>query len=119
MDNFYKHCPPVMSDGRLFTDYRSNIRVNEYLKYVNGINRDDDYRLFLQSNAEKILDDQWENEVANKLRSANDCVHNYPTTMSGSLFREERIAADSKEKTNGQYPCRKFRDYRATVTKRV
>ena len=40
MDNFHNSCPPMMSDGRLFTDYRTNIRANEHNKYINNIVRD-------------------------------------------------------------------------------
>ena len=48
MDNFYQNCPAKMDDGRFTTNYRSDSCINEQIKYVNGITRDDDYRLFLQ-----------------------------------------------------------------------
>lgn len=120
MDNFYKQCPPMMSDGRLFTDHRTNVRMNEYIKYINDINRDDDYRIFLQDNAENILDNQWEHERKNKSCWANECIHNYPTRMYPGFFKRERKAADSmfNPQRTEKYPCRKFSDYRATVTRR-
>ena len=40
-DNYFNNCPPIMSDGRLFTDYRTSVRANEYIKNINGIERDE------------------------------------------------------------------------------
>ena len=59
MDNYYRNCPAKMDDGRFITNYKSSTCNNEYIKYVNGIVRDDDYRLFLQLNADKIMDSEW------------------------------------------------------------
>ena len=51
---------------------------NEYIKYTNGIVRDDDYRLFLQTNAEKMMDSEWLFLRENYSCFNNACVHNYP-----------------------------------------
>ena len=119
MDNFYQNCPPVMSDGRLFMDYRSNMRANEYIKKLNNIVRDDDYRLFLQNNAEKILDENWKQTKLMLSSCRGECVHNYPTRMEPQWFSEERkkvnSLADPYRKTH--YPCQTYKDYRATETK--
>ena len=61
MDNRYSGCPPKMSDGRLFADHRTATRTNEYIKYINNIKgSNDNYRLFLQDNAVKIMNKEWE-----------------------------------------------------------
>lgn len=117
MDNFFKGCPAMMSDGRLFTDYRTSIRTNEYIKYINGIERDDDYRLFLQSNAEQIMDNQWNEIKRTKTCNVNGCVHNYPTQMPSSLFIEEKKAVNDLYNNSSKYVCQKFDDYRTTNTK--
>ena len=118
MDNFFRQCPPMMSDGRLFTDYRTDVRMNEYVKYVNDITRDDDYRMFLQTNADKILDNQWQHARKTKSNWVNECVHNYPTRMYPPWFVEEKIAVDSlfDPKRKVRYVCPKFSDYRATTS---
>ena len=119
MDNFYKQCPPVMSDGRMFTDYRSDVRVNEYVKNLNKIYRDDEYRRFLQDNAEDILDKQWEYEKERNSCWVNECVHNYPTRVYPACQVKERKSANMKHNKNpGQkFECQKYKDYRATITK--
>lgn len=118
-DNFFKGCPAMMSDGRLFTDYRTSVRANEYVKYINNIERDDDYRFFLQSNAEQIMDNQWDYARKNKSSWINECVHNYPTRMHPPWFVEEKKAANDLLNPNRttKYVCSKFDDYRATDTK--
>lgn len=89
MDNIYPTCPPKMSDGRLFTDYKQSPQLNEQIKYINGIVRDDEYRLFLQNNADKITNREWQFLRAKKSCWQNECVHKYPTRMYPPLFSEE------------------------------
>ena len=60
MDNYFKGCPPRMDDARFLTDYRSQDTINQSIQKMNGIVRDDDYRLFLQQNAGTIMDRQWD-----------------------------------------------------------
>jgi len=119
MDNFFKTCPPKMSDGRLFTDFRTPVRREEYVKYINGIVRDDEYRLFLQQNAETILDQEFEYNKKTKSCWVNDCVHTYPTRVYPPWFAEERKNYDTLQMPNRKvfFPCTQNADYRATQTK--
>lgn len=62
MDNCYKtsnnkyfDCPARMSDGRHFTDYRPNCDLEHELRQENNVMSSFEYRNFLQSNAEQIL----------------------------------------------------------------
>jgi len=55
-DNKFFDCPPRMSDGRHFTDYRTSCQVNDLLKVDNRISNSYQYRLFLQENANTIMD---------------------------------------------------------------
>ncbi len=72
MDNYYTSCPPRMQDGgRHLGDFQSSVRRNEHIRHILGINRDDEYRLFLQQNGKKILDKQWETYKCN-----NSCWEN-------------------------------------------
>ena len=48
-------CPSQMSDGRLYTNYLLNSKLNSYVKKVNNITDEHDYRNFLQKNASTIM----------------------------------------------------------------
>ena len=118
MDNYYTNCPP-RSYSRDLTNYKTPSMINEYIKYENGIVRDDDYRLFLQTNAEKMMDSEWLFLRENYSCFNNACVHNYPLRMNPKMFTEERKKADSlfKDKIlNDNLKCPKFADYRMTKT---
>ena len=54
-DNKYFNCPPRMSDGRHFTDYRPNCHVNDMIKTDNNISNSFQYRQFLQQNGEQLM----------------------------------------------------------------
>ena len=57
-DNFFKECPAVM-DYSSFTDYRTSHRREQYIRSINGIVDNNDYRMFLQNNTGKILQNEW------------------------------------------------------------
>ena len=119
MDNFWKGCPPKMSDGRLLTDYRTAVRRNEYVKFINNIIRDDEYRLFLQRNAEAIADNEWNYYRKNRSCWVNECIHNYPTRVYPPMFVEERLKYDSLSDPTRKirFQCPPKSDYRMMETK--
>ena len=51
-------CPAIVDDSRLFTNYLLNSKLNSYVKKVNGITDDNMYRLFLQQNGSKIMNNE-------------------------------------------------------------
>jgi hypothetical protein len=55
-DNKFFGCPPRMSDGRHFTDYRPNCYVNNLIRAENGLQNSYQYRLFLSQNAKQLMD---------------------------------------------------------------
>lgn len=118
MDNYFKASPAKMSDGRIFTDYRSSTTREEYNKYKMNITRNDEYRLYLQNNADKILNNQWNNCKKNIATKTIECIHTYPTRVFPSSFYEERVKYDSLFDPNRTiiYPCKKMADYRLTQT---
>lgn len=67
-DNFVLNFPARMSDGRLFTDYKSSGILN---LYENELNSTLEYRLYLQNNAEKIMDNNY--NIAESLTDCNTC----------------------------------------------
>ena len=64
-DNFVLNFPARMSDGRQFTDYKSNGFLNIHEEEVKTTL---EYRLYLQKNAENIMDNNY-----NIVASINDC----------------------------------------------
>ncbi len=44
-------CPPLMSDGRIFTDYRPDCYVHDLILKQNGITNSYDLKLFLTTRA--------------------------------------------------------------------
>lgn len=117
MDNFFKNCPPKMSDGRHITDYRPHTQLEEQIKYVNGITRDDETRIFLQKNAEKIIDKEWNYLKQTKSCWVNECVHKYPTRMYPPWFSEELHNYNSlSDPAHKPFKCPQYGDYRMTTT---
>lgn len=119
MDNYFQNCPPMMEDqGRHLSDFQTATRRNEYIKYINDIWRDDQYRLFLQLNGQEILDREWAWHRKHNSCWVNDCVHNYPTRQPPRQFFQEREAYDSiyNLQTNKQLEpmrrCWKLDDFR-------
>jgi len=112
-DNFYKECPAMMSDGRLYADHRSATRREEFIKSQLGIINDHDYRKYLQTHGSDIMDHEW--NYYRKFQSCfpNSCIHHYGT-------RTTPMANDVEFKTyngvrSGKLPppsCYKFDDYR-------
>lgn len=119
MDNYFKNCPPMMEDqGRHLGDFKTATRRNEYIKYINDVWRDDQYRLFLQLNGQRILDREWNYHRQNNSCFVNNCVHNFPLRVNNrQLWEEKNIYdavygqnADPKFKKLAQ--CTNYADYR-------
>ena len=119
MDNFYKNCPPKMDDGRFITNYKTSSSYNEYIKYMNGITRDDDYRLFLQINATKLMDSEWMELRKNDSCWNNACIHKYPLRMDPRQFVQERENNNmlfSNKELPDSFKCTRYADYRTSKT---
>ena len=122
MDNIYKGCPPKMSDARFLTDYRTANTRNQYIKSINGLVRDDDYRLFLQQNTNQIMDNEWKFMKDANSCATSTCLHQCPTRVTnGSNYEELRtydaVKSGKLKPTDKNYPtCKKFQDYRMTET---
>lgn len=115
MDNFFKTCPAKMEDGRHVTDYRPHTQLEEQIKYINGIVRDDEARIFLQANAEKIMNNEWEHLRQTRSCWVNECIHKYPNLMYPPWFSEELYNYNNL--SNPRRPflnCPSYPDYRMT-----
>ena len=119
MDNFFINCPPMMEDqGRHLTDFNSETKKDEFIKHINNIWRDDEYRLFLQRNGKMFMDRDWEYHKKRNSCKTSDCVHQYPTRQLPDDMITERQAYDSLSncQTYGKMKqirqCEYFKDYR-------
>ena len=99
MDNFHNTCPPKMNDARCLTDYRS-AKVREAItKKGNNIEDDNEFRFFLQSNGEKIINQSW-SELKTQSCSANVCLYDCETRSTN-----EKMEGKLKQYTNGEKPA--------------
>lgn len=115
MDNIYNYCPAMMADGgRQFTDYKTATRRNEYIKYINGITRDDQYRVFLQQNGTQIQNNMWDYHKTYSSCRTTSCIHNAPTRDSPQDFAKQREAFENQFKKNTKKGknCSKEADFR-------
>lgn len=87
-----KMCPTRMSDGRAFTDYRFRCAVNaellEKVKLNNMVQSSYESRMFLQQNAEKIMEEERQKAVARLIPCA-PCKR--PFTDPGTMLPERFI----------------------------
>ena len=117
MDNYYKIGPAKMSDARIFTDYRTATTREEVNKHLTHIKRDDEYRMYLQNNANNILNDDWNRTKTKYSVPLINCVHVYGTSVDPKSFLIEREKYDrSFMSKQNMYPCEKYSDYRMTET---
>jgi hypothetical protein len=79
-DNKNFQCPPRMADGRHFTDYRPSNFINDLIRADNNISNSLHYRVFLQANADTLMDRQ--RQIACKLNCCGPC----PITESKEGF---------------------------------
>ena len=70
-NNKHQTCPALMSDGRLFTDYRP--RCNSMESMLTRGMSSYDYRQFLINNAEKLMQDHRQTTVA--VAGCESCDH--------------------------------------------
>jgi len=75
-DNKHLQCPPRMDDGRHFTDYRPSNFINDLIRADNNISNSLHYRVFLQQNANALMDRQ--RQIACQLNCCGPC----PITQS-------------------------------------
>lgn len=114
-DNFFKNCPAVM-DYSSFTDYRDATRREQYIRSINGVTNDYDYKRLLQQNATKIMNAEWAFMKMNYGCSANECIHTSPTSPPSGDFNVE-MARYNKVRVNGDRAaaqCKPVIDYRTS-----
>lgn len=77
-DNRYSNCPPKMSDGRMFTDYRPRCLTNFAVSHIEGnfdLPNSYEYRQYLVANASTLM--AKDRQMAYKNNYCGPCVEPY------------------------------------------
>lgn len=103
-DNFYFSCPAKSGPGfREITNYSPNVALNEYISVQNNIERDDEYRIFLQKNAEQVEKNEWETLRSKYSCFPNECIFdNKMTLVNPSVFSEEMARWNSTPRVDSK-----------------
>jgi len=48
-------CPPILGDGRIFTNYTRNQVMNQRIRCSNNLRTNNEFRCFLQKNSDKFM----------------------------------------------------------------
>ena len=97
MDNYFNECPPMMDDGRLFTDYRSSQVREELFKQRNRVSSENEARTFRINNGNNIIDAEWMHFRNTRSCFPNKyCFHKYPTTRTTTAYNNAEILAYNK-----------------------
>ena len=86
-DNKNFQCPPRMADGRHFTDYRPSNFINDLIRADNNISNSLHYRVFLQQNANALMDKH--RQVACQLNCCGPCDITKEGFESGTMLPEQ------------------------------
>lgn len=78
MNNSYvnRDCPPLMSDGRLVTDYRPSCELHSSILYQNGLCDSNQYRHFMIHNANRMMN--MNAKFYENLRGCRSCKFVHP-----------------------------------------
>jgi len=115
-DNFFTDCPAVMEYSAM-TDYRTSQRRDQYIKRLNNISNDYSYKDFLQQNASKILDAEWQFNKINYGCFPNQCIFDASTSPSPGTFNSE-LKKYNDVRVNKNYSiaqCKQQQDAHATM----
>lgn len=94
MDNYFNECPPMMNDGRLFTDFRSSQVREELFRHNNCVLSENEARTLRIENGNRILDTEWGN--LRKTKSCfprKMCFHKHPTTRVTTSYNNAETLA--------------------------
>lgn len=113
-DNYYKECPSVMNYSQ-FTDYRQASVREQYMRSLNNVVSDHEYRNFLQTNGGKIMNTEWSLLSESYGCQPNVCIHNSPLHQSQKeQFAENKLYNDVRtgKVDPTVFKCQNLDDYR-------
>lgn len=86
-DNKHYGCPPRMSDGRHFCDFRNECHVNDLIRADNNISNSFQYRQFLQQNGNSLMDRN--RQLACQLNCCLPCSENREEGFESTALPEK------------------------------
>ena len=99
-DNLYNNCPPKMSDGRHFTDYRPQCTVNSLLNARNDITVGFQQRMMLTRNADAFMKD-----IRSYVYKQNVCLGCEQPYELGTAQPEDRAPGEGSAVPPPDYKC--------------
>jgi hypothetical protein len=112
-DNYFNQCPAVM-DYSMMTDYRSPYRREQYIRTLNNLTTEHEYRSFLQQNATGLLNNEWGYLNVNFNCRQNPCLHNQPNLRTTNELMKDELTTYNNVRTGkvmaSNYPCQKMQD---------
>lgn len=117
MDNYFKNCPAMMEDGKLFSDHTQSVVRDGKIKQDNKLIDHNEYRQFLQNNAKSLIDSTW-NTLKVSECTENGCVFtkNFTYISNPGYFFDQMTDYNEMMKNKSKYPCTKKQDYRLNTT---
>jgi hypothetical protein len=91
MNNLHADLPPLMSDGRNFTNWQPGALINETIRKKENLTTDKEYRAYLQRNAKSIM--------AYNTTVAQSRVSNFPTSSYEVVTGPPFLYKTGKEST--------------------
>ena len=85
---FSYNCPALMQDARFITNYTRQRVVDQYIRTVNNLESAQDYKDFLQTNGDVIINrERSYNDENNLCKNDGKCmpVSTYPSFMAQTL----------------------------------
>lgn len=94
MDNYFQECPPMMNDGRLFTDYRSSQVREELFRHKSCVISENEARTLRIENAEDLMDNEWDwLRLTKSCYPRTHCFHKHPITRVTSAYNNAETLA--------------------------
>jgi hypothetical protein len=90
-NNPHANMPGVVSDGRLFTNYRAESLEGESIKKTHGVKTNEEYRRFLVQNTDSIMKHNY-NHMANDNRT----TYQHQQYEYGQPYLYKNIQDDTK-----------------------
>lgn len=115
-DNYYNECPAVMNYSQ-FTDYRQASVREQNIRSLNNVISEHEYRNFLQTNGDKIMNIEWSLLSKSNESQPNVCIHKSPLHQTQKeQFEENKLY--NNVRTGKVNPvllkCQLLDDYRMT-----
>ena len=101
-NNIHDNSPPLMSDGRNFSDYQTESNYQEKLQLTSGINSNWEYRAFLTKQASDIIK---QNKIS-ACDQSGSCIQNDRTKKDPSIPSDNQVSDNQVSDLKNNYLTR-------------